>query len=614
MPARLDHERDDVVELTPDEQEAVKAAAGWVQQFARTLKTCRLYDRENPTVVRFREDLATALQGVLRAHGDQTLTFDASDVRCHAVSLYPARSREDNLALPFHRDGIRALTLRAGIESVEVETLLDMVLHVTQRDGAEDDLVILIWDADLPHVEIQYVSVAGDIGSVDAIDEDGGGAGGADGEGGAGGTGGDDLAAPGRLMPWPRGADEDVPGGTGGPGPPAPGAASAEAADPAGETVIDVRTDDRIARISTGDFDAMLATLDARAGLLTTRFRQDFEVDRESSMVHLGLDLMRECHEVSERPADREELTGFIVRITREAIGAGAWDEARDLLGLLGHGAAAGTPASALLEELAQPASLVTQDAVHALDRQDARGIEAFHALARTLAVDDVDWLMRVLASSQQQRVRRPLTRIVADICREHPERLAPWLSDAHWFVVRNVVHILGWIGGPAIVSLLRPASVHPEPRVRREVVAALAQAGAEAARPLLLYMFETGDTRTLSAVLHQLSARRDPELAQRLLVQLQAQHFTERPDEERRAILLAIAAVGDDDAVPVLEAELNKGGWFSKGLDTHRHAIARCLARLGTPLAARAIAEGTHSKNPAVRRACENAGGGGDA
>ena len=33
---------------------AVQAAAAWVAQLLRTLKTCRLYDEANPTVVRFR--------------------------------------------------------------------------------------------------------------------------------------------------------------------------------------------------------------------------------------------------------------------------------------------------------------------------------------------------------------------------------------------------------------------------------------------------------------------------------------------------------------------------------------------------------------------------------
>src|SRR5262249_42581804 len=85
----------------------IKATMAWVNQLGRTLKTCRLYDANNPTVVRFREELAVALGRLLDLHGALTLRFTSDDVLLDEASLYPARSRDDNLALPFYRDGIR---------------------------------------------------------------------------------------------------------------------------------------------------------------------------------------------------------------------------------------------------------------------------------------------------------------------------------------------------------------------------------------------------------------------------------------------------------------------------------------------------------------------------
>jgi len=90
---------------------AVKAAGVWLNMFARTLKTCRLYDAGNPAAVRFREELARALTQLLDQHGAVTYRFIADDVTCDGHSLYPARSREDNLAFAFFRDGVRGLTI-----------------------------------------------------------------------------------------------------------------------------------------------------------------------------------------------------------------------------------------------------------------------------------------------------------------------------------------------------------------------------------------------------------------------------------------------------------------------------------------------------------------------
>src|SRR5512134_4016972 len=73
---------------------AVKAAGVWLHLFARTLKTCRLYDSGNPTVVKFRDELGEALTRLLAERGPVTYRFAAEDVTCEGQSLYPARSRD----------------------------------------------------------------------------------------------------------------------------------------------------------------------------------------------------------------------------------------------------------------------------------------------------------------------------------------------------------------------------------------------------------------------------------------------------------------------------------------------------------------------------------------
>src|SRR5262245_47126262 len=55
----------------------VKAADLWLHSFARTLKTCRLYDSDNPNLARFREELAHSLDQMLAEHGAVTYRFTA---------------------------------------------------------------------------------------------------------------------------------------------------------------------------------------------------------------------------------------------------------------------------------------------------------------------------------------------------------------------------------------------------------------------------------------------------------------------------------------------------------------------------------------------------------
>jgi HEAT repeat protein len=260
-------------------------------------------------------------------------------------------------------------------------------------------------------------------------------------------------------------------------------------------------------------------------------------------------------------------------------------------------------------QELFQPISVAS--VTEKLDQQEVPALTEFVALARDLGEPAVDWLNLTLAESQQRRTRRALAEAIASLCRDDPERLAPWLADPRWYVVRNIVHILGWIGGERTIGLLQTAMRHPEPRVRQEVVAALGQASADQARPLLLGMLDAGDPRQFCSVLHQLAVERDPQTAAVLMKHMVDPEFEQRPLEMRRAIYSALAATSGDETLQELELELHKGNWFSRYQEAHRQAVARCISRIGTPLAKTVLERGARSKRAPVRKACLDALGG---
>jgi hypothetical protein len=558
----------------------LKAASAWINQFARTLKTCRLYDANNPTVVRFRQELATALRRLVDVEGAITFKFSADDVLLDEQSLYPAKSRDDNLALPFHRDGVRGLTFQPGIEPTEVDAVVDAVLQVTGQNFGQDDLVTLIWEAHLKHVEVDYVPSESDVGS-------GGPVGGGD-EGG-------------EVVPWPTGAVADEPEDD------SPSATVVSGEEPSGDRK--GRSDDWALSELTTELEAGLEELESLGPSEVKRFRQEYDAEHAVSQVTTALAIVHAYLGANANDEDRVEVGKFLPRLLRLSVTKGEWLEAREALSLL-HGCGnAEWSLETFAQELLQAISV--SGMVGHLDQQDSSHMLDFIAFARELGEPAVDVLTLVLAESQQQRNRRLLAEAIAELCRDNPERLAPYLSDRRWFVVRNVVHILGWIGGPSIVGLLRTALRHPEARVRQEVVAALGQVDIKVARPLLVSMMHGTDTRMYCAILHQLSAERDPQTARLMLSQMQNPEFEQRPIEERRAVYSGLSATGGDEILPDLEAELVRGNWFSRNQEAHRQAVARCIARIGTPLARQLLERGAQSKRGPVRKACEDALGG---
>src|SRR5438445_11628640 len=157
-----------------EETPARKAARLWVHQFARALKTCRLYEQNiNATVERLLDEVTGTLRRFHEEHGTLALAFTADDVLYDGASTYLARSRDDNLALPFYRDGIRGLAFHAGTTRDQIEALIAAIIRVTALSQTDDDLVTLLWEAHLDHVDIDYVPAEGDVNSgIDVEPED----------------------------------------------------------------------------------------------------------------------------------------------------------------------------------------------------------------------------------------------------------------------------------------------------------------------------------------------------------------------------------------------------------------------------------------------------------
>jgi hypothetical protein len=555
-------------EALPKEPDpAAKAVGAWVNQLGRTLKTCRLYDGNNPTVIRFREDLYAALTRLLNDHSSVTLKFSSEDVLLDDVSLYPARSRDDNLAMPFHRDGVRALTFKQGITGRELQALLDGVLQVSGQNVGQDDLVTLLWEAGLDHVDVDYVPSEGDVG------------------------GGEVAGSEEGTVMWPQSGLE-------------PGAAGEEPQPTAvEEATAATRSDDWTTGDLTVEIEAGFIELDVLAPTEVQRFSREFTAEHEVSSTTTALAIIRAALASEVTPEDREEFQQFTPRLLRLTLAKGAWLEAREALDLMQAG---GPVMASLVQELLQPISIATT--VEHLDQQEPEVVQEFIEFAKGLGDLGLDLLNAALGESQQRRNRRLLAEAMAALCRSNPDRLAPYLSDRRWHVVRNIVHILGWIGGNGIVGMLRVALKHPEPRVHYEVVAALGQVEPAVARPVLLKLLEKPDTRMFCAVLHQLSAERDTGVARLLLTYLTDPEFEQRPLEERRAVYSTLASVGGDEVVPELEAELLKGNWFARGQEVHRQAVARILARIGSDDAKLVLQRGVLSKRGPVRKACEDA------
>ena len=563
----------------PIVEPSTKEAGVWLHMFSRTLKTCRLYDAGNPTVTRFRDELNGALARMLAGFGAVTYRFTADDVTCEGESLYSARSREDNLAFAFYRDGVRGLTFQPGTEERELTAVLDAVLNVTGQNLDGDDLVTLLWEANLRHVDIDYIPAEGETGA---------------GEGTATNRP-EDGAGP--LLPWPT-AEAGTNADAGHDGASGPAAHGPNDTSPGAE-----RSEDWDLGKVTQEVEATFAELDFMASTESRRFLDEYAAERRVPPATAALAVANACLHTEVTDDDRKEMARFLPRVMRAALVAGAWADAREALRLVRESDTGEWSDETFTQEVLQPVSITRT--VEKLDTQGPAAVSEFLALANDLGPAALDWLTLTLSESQARVTRQLVAEAIAVRAQQDPAQLAPWLNDPRWYVVRNVVHILGWLGSPAVVPLLQTAVRYPDPRVTAEVVTALQGVELRLARPVLIRALEGADSKLFCQILQQLSAARDPAVARYVTAFIAQEKFLQRHVDERRAIYAAIASTGGDEVVAELDAAMNGGNWFDREQEVHRHAVARCLVRIGTPSALRVLEAGTQSRRAPVRQAC---------
>lgn len=540
---------------------AARNLGEWFRQLERLIRTSRTYGIDNDLVVRTRARLLEAFAELLEFHAPLPLRVTPLEIWLRDEPVVrPSREGEGELGvdrrLPFllYRDGVRGITFARETSAADVETLVDSLMRMASGSATHEDLVTLLWERGLDGLRVEVAPleqtlVPGETPAPQATAGESAGAGAAE-------------ASPimhVALDDWP------VPDAT---------------ADP-------VQCWDALQPSEPehlADWNALLARAHARPW-----------TEEVPALVH-------EVLASDASAAMRAALASSLVTWLASAIERCEWSEAWRAFECLREVDPDGSASDA---SLASVLSGVDSAAIaERLDEAAPESLGRFFALTVQLDRPALDLVVGILGHAGRPRLRAAATTALSYTCADDPLPLARYLADSRWHVVRNVVFVLGQIGGAASADLLAAASRHLDARVRRAVIHALGQVPAERRVPMLLGQLDSTDGQMLSAVLGMLTREPDPRVTNALLERIGAIDFETRPDELKLPLLTALGDIAGDEAVPTLEAMLHKGGWFARRT-SERAAVANTLARIGTPTAHGILETGTRSRAEAVRAAC---------
>ena len=528
-----------------------------------------MYPPAHPTVETGFQQLVAATSRMVEAASPARLIIGDTDIRLFDEAVYTGDPGTDNLAFILFRDGIRELLLYEGVERDELAQLVDALANVDAIERWDHDLVTVLWETDLPHIDYVVADpmVGGAQISADLID-----------------SLRDGVL---RRLTEAEQASE----------PPVPGAGAVDA----------YGIDDATAPLPN-EMQSLLALIEQPLPDLSTLRELDEDPCPLEELHVFLLPLLPQSRST--------ESAGLLVRSLTAVIGARIQSNdlvtARYLIAQLHRSAQGnafvGNATQAL--DLTAPEyrhgirELLTKGGAHGSTDPEAHAILNDSVLRPVL----LPTLIELLAHEADRNVRRSIISLLTAAHDIPVALLVPYLGDSHWYVVRNAIQLLAFSPDARPLVHLRQTAHYPDKRVRKEAVRTLGRMGAagQEASILLRQFLRDSDAGVRTLAARMIGPEAGEAGVAELLLQLEHPDFPTRSVDEVEAVCDALARVANGKQVDTQVVSALHNLWrprfWKKNPAAVRIAALKALAAMKDQKAASSLRAAAASKDGTIR------------
>ena len=205
--------------------------------------------------------------------------------------------------------------------------------------------------------------------------------------------------------------------------------------------------------------------------------------------------------------------------------------------------------------------------------------------------------LLKALAEEEDLLIRKSLVEIVVRIGRPAVPAILENLNDARWFMVRNMVTILGSLGLPDLAPHLSTVLSHPDLRVKKEAIKALSKLPHPSAVLALGELcFFPEETVALTATA-AMSSKKESEAVLALYRRAVQKRFLFPHYRLSHEAIDSLRAIGTDEAVTALEEILGTMAlWETKKFRAMKIHALRSISKMRGEKAEAALERATRS------------------
>jgi HEAT repeat protein len=556
-----------------DLPEGYPAVEELMRLMVKAIRAQQLYAANNPMHKSALEALRAGFAKVWAETDDLALTIGETEIQWHGVAVLadPVKS-SDSLAWMFFKDGIRELRFQKGVEDAEIVRFLEIVGRARKATIEDDDLITMLWEADLAGLTYTYRDAQADdvdTGEISRVQ----------------GPGGD--MAPEEVQLHVEQAAESTKGR-------------------------------RSGVVNMADFDQTLYFLDEREiDYLKQEIGREYDQDLRTNIVAALLDIF----EQQSNDAVREECLDYVETMLAFLLASGSF---RGVAFLLSETRTAGARPGDLSPRIREridslPDRLSAPEAVdqliHALDDapmlppRDELGL-LFDQLRPTALGTVFSWMPRV----RDDRLRALIADVAGRLAAANTGELVKLVDAPDVAVSNEAMRRAGALKAQAAVGSIGRILSDPDAKRRQIAAQALAEIGSAGAMQALERALGDGDRDVRIAAMRALAAGGHRPAVGKLAAIIGGREIRDADISEKTAVFESYGALCGDAGVTTLDTILNGKGFLGKRDDpAMRAAAAMGLGRIGSAKARESLQKSAADKEPVVRNAVTRAlrGGG---
>jgi HEAT repeat protein len=566
----------EVQQVDAVELESVKRL---VQLLGSTLKSLLLYPANNPIPKEFKKKLYAGLGEFLDKYDELKLDVNSRRFLYRETPVYEEGEKEEGLVRKLHADGIRELAFLKGLESEELDGFLDVMEESLRQRDLDEDLVTMLWEKDLNNVKYLVVD---DLMDVDV-------------------PAAEDVPDNWDFEQLLRSEIE----------------LAGQEADSAGKAYEDLSY-----RYKQEQTKELLRKLKEFSPEEVERIQQLLEMEDRRRTLDEFLDVLTEVLVAEEDVSEFREIMNAMNRVLDVLVNVADFHSAANIIRRLRNLESTLTEASG---GKTQAVSEKVEMASQVIDRAGTEdNIKRISVVLNEKEMLDLTWVKRYLLSLGQSSVvpiihqlgdlkelktRKMVCEVLAEKARDRMELLREGLSDQRWYVVRNIISVIGVVGLEEGAKLLKPIAKHREVRVRKEIVASLIKIPGSQAGSLLISFLEDEDKKVRLLASRGLARKREQQAVPALVEMIKGEEFRDKTPDEKKSLLEGLAVIAGGEAIPFLVKVISKRRWLKRDKHNETRVLAiGALSLIDEPRAHEALSHLKKKRNRAIRQACEHA------